>query len=298
MANELPNNNKKGPDYTLLFFCVSRKLVKEVLQDWQQFLTYKPTKVTAAIENSPDAIAFWDAIKADGLIDDYITIDLTKRSAREVCAEAIFELVCKAETKWVMSINMDVLPFRVGNENWMAETLDTMEKNNCIGFSGSFRSHLNERNADKTYSTRSFSANFGFIEKKVWETAVRDTISTIDSLNHNKSASILSQNRYVIESSIENYLFASGNRILFMEDSNEMSVFHTNFWEDDLAEIRERYHKRIGIRPYLNIGKKTLLPTWLIPPHKKYYGAKPTKNICLRLKHFFWQASRLVREAL
>lgn len=268
-------------------------MAEEVLLDWLEFLSPKPSEVVIVVGYKDSLPEVWEKLQESKTIDVLHGIEMGNRSPHQVCVEALYKLFDLASHEWIVTTNLDVLPFRNGNEGWLKKMHDVvLSDSNLLGATGSFRSMFNQRYNENFDQTASFSANFSLIKKNVWREIIESAtqMARIDNDSANNK-NLLSQNRFIIEHAVESYLFISGKKMLIKDESYDWSIFHVNVWNEPLRAIRLKYRKRKGIKKFLNRTQKISKMPWQIPGHKRYYGW-PKEIWTTRLRVFLGKLRR------
>ena len=186
-------------------------------------------------------------------------------------AAAIFEVVESAKSEWILLVKLDTLPYcslpEPGFLNWL---IGDVEAAGLWGATGSFIPHdLSRDGAGRAVTTR-YSNNYSLFRRDAWlDVIMRRRPDFVDQI---RTRQLTPSSRFVTEATIEEYLLDSGDRMLFLEDTLNRSVFHVNQWGQELLDIRERYLRREGIERFLNLYDESRLEPWKYPAWERYYG--------------------------
>jgi hypothetical protein len=235
------------------------KMVREVLGDWLQFLGGRPSQVIFVVSPAIGVPPVYEELRKEGVIDRLILLDPRGRSARELEPDAIRLAVDAAATDWVLLFKLDTLPYRSGNENWLSEVMEMIDKHGLVGMTGSWQiSHLIPLESGYC-TTQKFSNNFSLIQKKGWLDAIdSDQRRAPGSSTPLKPEFHGNDVRFLTEYLIESDLEQTGKRLLVKNESLDWSVFHVNVWGEQLRKVRNSYLERKGVKRYLNTAK----PPW------------------------------------
>ncbi|AFZ04659.1 hypothetical protein Osc7112_0011 [Oscillatoria nigro-viridis PCC 7112] len=266
-------------------------MVREVLEDWLSFLGGRPKQVIFAVSPADKPPPIYQELLAEGLIDELVYVDLRGRSVGETDAEGIRVAIEAAKTDWVLLAKLDTLPYRKGHENWLDEVMQTVQKYNCFGFTGSFPSP-DMQSLEPGYSkTQKFSNNFSIFRGTEW-------IEVIDSYVGKNFDGAVAKNalytkeslRFANEAAIESFLEKNQRYMLVRWETPEWTVFHVNVWGEQLRQIRDRYLARKDISSFLNTGRPQLIG---FHPWDLYYGY-PKPPLLERFKIFVGRWRRII----
>lgn len=246
-------------EVTLGTFVCGDESTCTVLEDWLAFLGFTPgcLRVVTVADRPDNFVARCGNRSWPNL--DVVELPGNGRPLYELDTIALDALVRGTTTRWLLTVKLDTLPYRIGHADWFANAVAMMQQHRCRGFTGSFRS-TDLRPLQDTYAlTRKVSQNFALLEPSWQLEAMQHAGLEVASCLENHQP--LPYNRFCFEASMEGYLADQDSNMLFIGDSPTFSVFHVNQWGRSLLDIRQRYHQREDIEPYLN----TPVP---IPPHK------------------------------
>lgn len=276
-------------------------MVRAVLEDWLIFLNGRPKQIIFTVSpiNNPPPI--YKQLHTERLIDTIIYLEPKGRSVAQIEPEAIRTAIEAAQTKWILLIKLDTLPFRRGHGDWLTKTVYIMEKYNCWGITGSGGIYHDAYLVQQGYSrTQKFSNNFSIFPRQDW-LDIQDiyTGKEFDGLLFaNSTDSVDSKGdalRFISEEAVETFLKENNRYMLVQWESLEWSVFHVNVWGEKLREIRESYSKRINVSPYLFKSKPIFIS--MFPPWNLYYGY-PKPGWFKRIRIWFGSKRREVLNPL
>jgi hypothetical protein len=280
----------------LVTFSTGAEMVREVLDDWEEFLGGRPRGVRFAVSPAFGAPSIYEELEREGRIDELLRIDPAGRSVGEVDAEALRRVVEASDSEWVLLVKLDTLPYRQGHEGWLADAFERIERHQLFGLTGSFRS-LDLTPLEPGYcTTRKYSNNFSIFRRDEWLEVIESSVGrNFDGpMGHSRYPDALL--RFANEVAIETHLRDRNRPMLLRWESPAWSVFHVNVWGETLRRVREDYRARKNIAPFLNSG--TPLPRRLRHPWEHYYGYPPppwSKRV--RIKFGEWRRDVFRRPA-
>ena len=274
-------------ELTLCTYSTGSIMVREVLEDWLVFLGGRPKEIIFTVSpiNNPPPI--YEQLHLEKGIDTVIYLDPKGRSVAQIEPEAVRTAIEAAQTKWILLIKLDTLPFRRDHQDWLTNAVHVMEKYSCWGITGSGRIYHDASPVEQGYSkTQKFSNNFSIFPRQDWldiqdmyvgkefnGLLLSDSIGSVDS----KGDAL----RFITEEAVETFLEKNNRHMVVQWETLDWSVFHVNVWGDQLRQIRESYLARTKVSPYLFKGKPTSHS--MIHPWNLYYGSlKP--SLLKRLK--------------
>jgi hypothetical protein len=287
------NQNILLNNITLCTFSTGHTMVREVLEDWFDFLGGKPGQVIFATLQNPPQI--YEELLTERLVDQIIRLESNNRSIYEVDPEGIRAAVEAAKTDWVLLVKLDTLPFRIGNENWLNEDMRAVQEFNCLGLTGSGSTYYEIHLAKPPYSKiQCFSNNFSILKRKDW-LSIQDTY-----IGKNFDGPLLQDPKFKgddirgsNEEAITTYLREKGQYMLVRWQTMEWSVFHVNVWGEKLKKVRELYLERKGVERYLFSGEPHARSSYN-RPWIRFYGY-PFPSLFYRLKFALAIRTRLKR---
>jgi hypothetical protein len=270
-STERNGGSPAGP-YTLVTYSTGSVMVREVLDDWMEFLSPRPRAVVVAIPGEPAPPPIYGQLRDEGRIDRLLVIQPLGRSVNQTALAGTRAMFEAAETEWILDIRLDVLPYRIGFDRWVTDLLRVVDEHGYFGFTGSFRARDLVPGPGGFSKTQRFSENFAFFRRDEFLDLIDKHLAPGESV------------RWAYELIVEAHLEATGNYNLFRPETPEWTVFHINQWGEDLRRIREQYRARRNIAPFMNTGVR-LGPTEVRPRWEKYYGY-PRPPLLKRARRF------------
>jgi hypothetical protein len=247
-------------------------MVREVLDDWLQFLGGRPRQIIFAVSPVIGAPAIYDELLQEGKIDRIIGVEPKGRSSEEIEPEAIHLAINAAPTEWVLMVKLDTLCYRSGRSDWLAEAMELVQRQGLFGMTGSGPPDPEQRRLNGDYCvTQKFSNNFSLFRRADWLSVVDTVVDQATGMNLAESPQFAGKGRrYLNEHLIEEHLKKTGNKMLMRFESLDWSISHVNVWGETLRQVRESYIQRKGVKPFLNRGPR--VKTIPLHPWDKYYG--------------------------
>ncbi len=264
---------------SLCTYSTGQKMVRAVLEDWRRFAGPAIGEVVVAVSSQGDPPQVYRQLEDEGVIDRLIVIPANGRSVNDIDTVGIVACLQAAKCDYALLTKLDTLPHRDGNENWLAEALGKIRKQNLWGMTGSFRPDQ-ARPLDDRYSlTRQFSNNFALLKPADYIDAVRDHCGDWVLDPQSPSSTELGFDRFDTERAVDLWLEKQDRDLLYREEQPDWTVFHVNVWGDTLERVRERFLKRRGIAKYLNRSELSYGPyQW-----QNYYS-HPKPNLVKRTR--------------
>jgi hypothetical protein len=275
-------------DITLCTFSTSHDMVREVLENWLTFLGGRPKQIICSVSttNYPPPHS---QLQGEGLIDQIAYLEPCNRTPQDIDPDARLAAIKAAKTNWILSVSLDTIPFRKGEENWLDDALSAVEQHKCFGFTGSFNAPDMQPLGDGYSKTQYFSLNFAIFRRTDWLKIIDTYLGSnldgplIQNLNLKES-----NFRFRQEAAVVAFLRENQQYMLVRQETPQWTVFHVNVWGKQLRNVRERYLARKNIHPYLNTGmpeKKRFYP-W-----DRYYGY-PKPSLLKRMRIWFGKKRR------
>ena len=176
----------------------------------------------------------------------------------------------QVQTEFCLFVKLDVLPFRNGNDHWVDESIAKLISNGAFAFTGSERWPKTEF-IDANYGkTHRISLNFAVYRPKQYLEIVEKSNPRFVKLARECKTTF--EDRFSLESSVEQWLESNGGFNLVRSEDANWSVFHIHQFDEALARIRGRYRDRIGINAFLNRIDPNRKEPWEYHPWDRYYG--------------------------
>jgi hypothetical protein len=268
------SNNHSGvlDRISLCTYSTGNIMVREVLEDWLQFLGGRPNQIIFTVSPATGAPPIYEELRKEGKIDQIIGLEPKGRQVGEIDAEALRIVVDAAPTEWVLLIKLDTLPYRSGHASWLADAMEMIEKHELFGMTGADLANPKLRLLEKGYCvTPKYSNNFSLFRRSDWLSVINQAMGQESVAILSRSSQFSGENlRFLNEHLIEKHLEETGRKMLVIIESLDWSVFHVNVWGETLRKVRLSYIERKGVKRFLNKGKP--LRRVLLHPWQKYYG--------------------------
>lgn len=164
---------------------------------------------------------------------------------------------------------------------WIDRLIDDIERHGYWGATGSFRPFDVRQGACGGFVTQCFSQNFAVFRREEWLQAVESEGG--DLVRRMAIRHLVPGDRFETERAVDAYVRKKGLLLRFVADTSERSIFHVNQWGDRLLELRQRYRRREGIEPYLNVPVPEPGGLGEVHPWQRYYG-HPKPPLLKRLR--------------
>jgi hypothetical protein len=108
------SNNHSGvlDRISLCTYSTSDVMVREVLEDWLQFLGGRPNRIIFTVSPATGTPPIYEELRKEGKIDQIIGLEPAGRPVGEIDAEAIRVVVDAAPTEWVFRCSMSMFGVR------------------------------------------------------------------------------------------------------------------------------------------------------------------------------------------
>ncbi|MCP9861488.1 hypothetical protein [Cyanobium sp. Cruz-8H5] len=183
----------------------------------------------------------------------------------------VYQTIKSIRTPWAVLVKLDTLPYSVVRaEGWIDRLVEDVERHGYWGATGSFRPidvRLGKCNA---FVTQCFSENFSVFRPSEWLKAVESEGG--DLVSRMATGQLEPGDRFGTERAVDNYMRKQGLFLRFVSDTPDRSMFHINQWGERLLALRERYLRREGVEPYLNLAVPERGGPGEIHPWDRYYG--------------------------
>lgn len=284
-------------DISLCTYSTGESMVREVLDDWLQFLGGRPNRVIFAVSPSSGAPPVYEDLRSEGLVDEILYLEPKGRSVLEIDAEALRVVIEAAPTEWILLIKLDTLPYRSGHDSWLADAMERIQKYGLFGMTGSSPMMTLVPLEKGYFLTQKYSNNFSIFRRSDWLNAVRECVG--QGYHHGNACSPQFQGdnlRYLNEYAVETHLETMGKHMLVRHESREWSIFHVNVWGETLRKVRSSYRNRRRIDRFLTTGSPLRGP--LRYPWQKYYGyPKPPFLTLMRIVLGRWRRDLLGKKS-
>jgi hypothetical protein len=267
-------------------------VIREVLNDWLQFLGGRPGQIILADNGSDRETqqSCWECYR-DGLIDKLLLVSQdhcdTGRDLTYIIEHAAPAIATKP---YVLFFKIDSLPYRRGYEDWIVEAIEYLERPDTFAIGGSF--NVDSRHHDAWpgwYFSDRCSENFALMKRERFIAAMEQYAGSFISSGFRGTPPTQNpdESHYLIELAFETYMKKHGLYTLAKVEDPNWTIFHTNVHGQRLREVRQRYMARCDVARYMNA--KHFSAKF---PHGVYYG-RPHSLSLLRRARIALGASRL-----
>jgi hypothetical protein len=271
----------------------------DVMEDWFKFLGGKPGEVVV-VDCGSDAetqSACWKMLQA-GMIDKLQLIHTSnddygkdKGHIKEYTAGEI------ASKPYVLHIKTDTLPYRQGQDGWLEEALDYLDREDIFAISGAWNLPSMHHHAwSGWYFSQKCSLNFALMKRSMFMASAHEFGHEfiLSGFKGKNPASGMGKeefgedavlDRYFIEVAFEEYIKRHNVYVLSKVEDPNWTIFHTNVHNELLKQVREDYLARKDIEPFMNLGFSNKEPN---PAEARYYGLPvPQVNFLKKLRIAF-----------
>jgi hypothetical protein len=231
----------------------------DVLDDWFTFLGGKPGEVVIVDGGSDPATqrVYWDLFSA-GKIDKLQVIrgDHPENN-KNLCFIQEHTAGAIASRPYLLWFKSDTLPFRQGHDNWLAEAIDYLDRDDTFAVGGSFNIPSKHHDAwPGWYFSDKCSENFALMKRDRFIAAMREMAGDYiaSGFRGPSPSEARGQSRYLIEVAFERFIEKHGQYTLVKVEDPTWTVFHTNLTGPRLARARQNYLARIDIQRHMNAG--------------------------------------------
>jgi hypothetical protein len=257
----------------------------DVLGDWINFLGGKPGEVVVVDGGSKadTHLVYWDLFNA-GKIDKLQVIRNSHfENDKNLCFIQEHTAGAIAGKPYVLWFKSDTLPFRKGHENWLAEAIGFLDREDTFAVGGSFNTPSVHHEAwPGWYFSHKCSENFALMKRGSFIAAMEEFAGAYiaSGFRGDSPAAPNGQERYLVEVAFEKYIEKHQKYTLVKVEDPTWTVFHTNVLGKELVTVRQDYLARKDVGRYMNAGNFNRIWTG------SYYG-KPD----LKWRNFKWRVS-------
>lgn len=273
---------------TLVIFTYPNEGADVVLKDWADFVGDALASIMvvspACFQESP-IFERWKAIFPSL---EFLFVGDPSEHPDQYYALGVLTAMERVRTEFCLFAKLDVLPFRNGNDQWIDEGIAKINSTGAFSLTGSER-WPHTQIVDARYGkTHRISLNFALYRPKQYLNIVETSNPEFVKLARDCKVSF--KDRFSLESSVEDWLEASGGFNLVRQEDRDWSVFHVHQFDEALSRIRELYRQRIHIGPFLNRIDADRKEPWEYHPWERYYGMpKPGFLKRLRIRIGEWR---------
>ncbi len=236
------------------------EVLADVLGDWFNFLGAKPGEVVLVDGGSDPATqrVYWDLFSA-GKIDKLQVIrNDHPENSKNLCFIQEHTAGAIASRPYLLWFKSDTLPFRQGHDNWLAEAIDYLDRDDTFAIGGSFNIPSKHHDAwPGWYFSDKCSENFALMRRDRFIAAMQEFAGDYIASGFRGAgpADANGQHRYLVEVAFERYIQNHGQYTLVKIEDPTWTVFHTNLTGQRLVRAREKYLARIDIERHMNAGR-------------------------------------------
>ncbi len=263
-------------------------VLSDVIQDWFKFLGGKPGEVVVIDCGSDTATQTicWNMFQ-QGLIDKLQFIhpssdDFGKEKGyiKEYTAGSL------ASKPYVLVYKTDTLPYQSGNEDWLIEAIEYLDRAEVFAVGGSYNLPYKHHDAwPGWYYSRKCSYNFALMKRDTFMACAHEFANDfiLSGFKGENPAHKTNQDRYFIEVAFEQYMERHDLYTLMKVEEPNWTVFHTNLHDERLKQVRMQYLARTRVERYMNAGFSEKAPD----PDKIVYYGYPSPSLIRRLRTSF-----------
>ncbi|MGO8925733.1 MAG: glycosyltransferase family A protein [Limisphaerales bacterium] len=250
------------------------QVFRDVLGDWFAFMGGKPGQVIIVDNGSPkDTQAAIYAAYCEGMIDKLVLVrpgHADTGNHQVYIGEHTSPAI--ATKPYLLWFHIDTLPFRQGHEEWLAEAISYLDRNDVFAVGGSYNFNCKHHAAwPGWYFSDKCSENFALMKRGEFVRAMEEFCGEYISsgFTGKNPVAATGQNRYLLEVAFERYIQAHQKYTLMREEDPTWTIFHTNVHGEGLGKVRTDYLARKRVTKFLNAGCSAAKPPGI------YYGQPP-----------------------
>lgn len=251
-----------------------------VLDDWLKFVGGRPGEIAIIDGGSsgPMHDIYWRLFK-EGKIDKLQVIRSEHcENDREKCYYQEHMAGAFVANPYILFFKSDTLPYREGHDNWLAEAIGYLDREDTFAVGGSFNVPSKHHEAwPGWYFSHKCSLNFAVMKRITFMKAMEEFAGEyISSGFRGKSPMGPNGGRYVMETAFERYMANHQLYTLVKVEDPTWTVFHTNIQGKKLMEVRENYLARVGVERYMNarINNRVLGGCFYGQPEQRWVNFK------------------------
>ncbi len=248
-----PPTSTSTPTLALCTFSTGDTLVREVLQDWLDFLPSRPDRVIVSTllrdrhDASRDVHPVYRELVDEGLIDQLIELDAPGLDGRTAETLGTLSALHAADTDLALQIKLDTLPFRAGHADWLDEARAILHDGEFFAFTGSMSDYDATplpRVADRElppgryYQTQRFSVNFALVQPRAFVQRAVDTLGQwcLDPPQFVARGGD-ETSRFAVETVVNDAIARDGLACFSRNETPDWTIFHVNVWGKTLAGV-------------------------------------------------------------
>jgi len=255
---------------TLVTFTYPNEGADVILKDWIDFVGDSLSSVMvvspACFEDSP-VFKRWKTLSP---MLEFLFIGEVDQHPDQYYALGVLTAMAQVPTEYCLFVKLDVLPFRHGNDRWVVEGIEKIIAMEAFALTGSERWPGTDVIDPQYGKTHRISLNFALYQPKRYLEIIQASNPRFVTLAH--ECKVRFEDRFSLESGIEEWLEATGGFNLVRQEDDDWSVFHIHQFDDALRRIRELYRDRICIDAFLNRIDPDRKEPWEYHPWERYYG--------------------------
>ena len=279
MADGVPQQNTGphgGSALRSLSLCISgfgaTGATRTVLEDWFDFLGGRPGEVVY-VDGGAEAAATRRLARmcADGLIDRLELLNPRHpENSFDRCYVQEYRAGAMASRPYLCFIKLDMLPFRRGQETWLAEDFGKLADPRVFAITNSHLIDPPVARRDGFLEYDFASLNFALMRRDRFHAALREQIGgLIDSRFDGPYPEHLCPDprwrRALVEWAWQAHCRKHGLVTLARPESRDWTIYHINKKGPKLLEYRRRYRAREGVEAFFDQPKALYRPplrTW------------------------------------
>ncbi len=230
----------------------------EIVGDWLDFMGIPVEELVLYIGPDPELRIALERFSRER----EVTLKVVGVAPKEVLfteeSRILRELFAAAASQYALLFKLDSFPYREGNENWLAETINELKTSGALYFTACALPYRVDTQGTKPFlHTKRISNNCLIIRPSDWR-----SILTPMWTNEVKYG------RYASEGLFEDYCAAEGAFGLRRINTPEWRIFHTNVWGQRGQKVRADFKAGRNIDKFMR-GFQEDIPLY---PWQRYYG--------------------------
>jgi hypothetical protein len=252
----------------------NREAFEPVLTDWIQFLGARPGEIVVVDGGSDEAThdMYWSLFKRKVIDKLQVIRKEHPENHKDLCYYQEHAAGAIATKPYVLFWKGDTLPYRKGHDEWLAQAIDFLEREDTFAVGGSFNIPSKHHDAPWPgwYFSDKCSLNFSLMKRVSFMKAIEEYAGeyVTSGFRGENPGAPTNQERYLCEVAFERYIERHGKFTLTKIEDPTWTVFHTNAAGKKLNRVREDYLARKNIERFMNHGRVVKLHGGC------YYGMK------------------------
>jgi hypothetical protein len=234
-------------------------VLRDVMQDWFDFLGGRPGQVVLVDNGSDDKTqqASFDCYR-QGMIDKLLLVKADHcDTGRYINYIAEHTAPAIGTKPYLLFFKMDCLPWRKGFDQWLVEAMRYLERDDTFAIGGSFNCDAKHHEAwEGWYFADKCSENFALMKREKFIAAMEESMGGYISSGFRGPLFIQHEDErhYLMELAMERYMQKHGLFTLVRTETPDWTIFHTNVHNERLVKVRENYRARRDITRFMNAG--------------------------------------------